>query len=239
MIIYGNSVPECWLGALRVIVENTGDEITPAIINLKLSDDIPRFQTDLENEINTFLKKVSQPTINTTANTIFPKSLSHGKVPIYKRFDKIWPFIKSDTKNRNGHYFRRLMSYNEKSGEPVNQLKHIVDAYKKGTKRRSALIATTFDPTIDHTLQRQRGFPCLQQVCFIPHTDGSLSLNAIYAMQYLSDRAYGNYLGLIRLGHFMAEEMGLRLTEMRCIANVLKLGAMKKETAKMIVEKYN
>jgi hypothetical protein len=33
-------------------------------------------------------------------------------------------------------------------------------------------------------------------------------------------RAYGNYLGLARLGHFMAVEMGLRLERMTCIAAV-------------------
>lgn len=238
MIINGNSIPECWIKALRGIVENPGDEILPAVVHLKLSENQPEYQTNLESELNVFLKQVDQPSVSTTANTIFPESLSHGKVSIYERFEKIWPLVKHDTKNRNGHYFRRLMAYDEKSGKPVNQLEHIVDIYKKGTKRRSALIAITFDPTLDHTAQRQRGFPCLQQVCFLPREGGSLSLNAIYAMQYLTDRAYGNYLGLARLGNFMAKEMGLELTEICCIASVLKLGAMTKENAKEFVNKY-
>jgi hypothetical protein len=42
-------------------------------------------------------------------------------------------------------------------------------------------------------------------------------------MQYLWARAYGNYLGLIALGRFMAIEMDLELTAMTCIALVAKL----------------
>jgi hypothetical protein len=32
------------------------------------------------------------------------------------------------------------------------------------------------------------------------------------------EKAYGNYLGLTRLGQFMAKEMGLTLVEVTCIA---------------------
>jgi len=42
-------------------------------------------------------------------------------------------------------------------------------------------------------------------------------------MQYLFERAYGNYLGLKRLGEFMAHEMSLRLERVICIAAVGKL----------------
>ena len=70
------------------------------------------------------------------------------------------------------------------------------------------------------------GFPCLQQVVF--HTKGSngsdgLEVVAFYANQLLFEKAYGNYLGLYRLGKFMAGEMGLRLTGVTCIASHLKI----------------
>ncbi len=42
-------------------------------------------------------------------------------------------------------------------------------------------------------------------------------------MQYLFERAYGNYLGLKRLGDFMAHEMSLTLERVVCIAAVGKL----------------
>ena len=60
------------------------------------------------------------------------------------------------------------------------------------------------------------------------HTKGSNGLNglevmAFYANQILLEKAYGNYLGLYRLGQFMAGEMGLKLTGVTCIASHLTL----------------
>jgi len=65
-----------------------------------------------------------------------------------------------------------------------------------------------------------------------------MDLNAIYAMQHLSNRAYGNYLGLQNLGDFIAGEMKLELDEVNCIASVLELGKMTKSTAKEFANKY-
>mgnify|MGYP001814730078 CR=1 FL=1 len=244
MIVEGNSVAECWLSLLKIMVDNKVNEISPVVVNIKVTNDAPVYMYDLEEDLNAFLANIGQPCIETTASTIFPESLSHGKRSGFDRFDRVWKYVKYDTKNRNGHYFRRLTSYGEKYGRKINQLEHIIDAYngipgeRKPTHRRSALIATTFDPTLDHSAQRQRGFPCLQQVCFVPNKKSELSLNAIYAMQYLSDRAYGNYVGLIRLGVYMAREMGLEMVELNCIVSVLGLGKMKKSLASDIVRKY-
>lgn len=251
MIIEGSSVAECWLKCLQKIVEKSGTEISPVIVRIDTSEGrLPSYHSDLVSEINEFIG-ADGSSVQTTANTIFPESLSHGAGNIYERFEKIWKRVKKDPKNRYGHYFRRLTAYGEKSpnkekcpNEPVNQLKHIIEAYN-GTQgreplhRRSALIATTFDPTLDHSTQRQRGFPCLQQVCFVPYNQTKMRVNAIYAMQYLSDRAFGNYLGLVNLGRFMAREMRLTLTEVQCIVSVLELGRkMNKTEAKEIVDRY-
>ena len=46
-------------------------------------------------------------------------------------------------------------------------------------------------------------------------------------MHYLWARAYGNYLGLINLGRFMAKEMGLELRALTSIALVAKLDELK------------
>jgi len=63
----------------------------------------------------------------------------------------------------------------------------------------------------------------MQQVAFIPEGTNGLRISALYPMQYLWARAYGNYLGLMRLGQFMAAEMGLELTGLTCIALVAKV----------------
>ncbi len=242
MIVKGGSVAECWIMLLKKMVDDRVSEISPVVVNIKVTEDESGYKNDLEADLNAFLADVGQPCIETTASTIFPESLSHGNKSVFDRFGKVWKYVRNDTKNRNGHYFRRLTAYGDDYGRGINQLDHILNTYngipgvRQPVHRRSALIATTFDPTLDHSAQPQRGFPCLQQVCFLPNSDsGTLSLNAIYAMQYLSDRAYGNYVGLVRLGIFMAREMRLEMVELNCVVSVLGMGKMKKLLASEIV----
>lgn len=240
MIVEGSSVAECWLNLLKEMVDRKVSELSPVVVNINVSDELPDYNDDLECDLNEFLLNNNLPQIHTTANTIFPESLSHGPESVFDRFGKVWKYAQKDGKNRYGHYFRRLSAYGEKYGRETNQLQHVIDTYNTvAGARRSALIATTFDPTLDHSKQKLRGFPCLQQVCFLPDSKSKkLSLNAIYAMQYLSDRAYGNYLGLIRLGEYMAREMGLEMVNLNCIVSVLGLGKMNKSQASIIVGKY-
>ena len=50
-----------------------------------------------------------------------------------------------------------------------------------------------------------------------------LSLNAFYATQQLFIKAYGNWLGLMRLGHFVAGETGLTFDRLNCFAGIQKM----------------
>jgi hypothetical protein len=54
-------------------------------------------------------------------------------------------------------------------------------------------------------------------------------MTAFYATQTIFSRAYGNYVGLARLGRFLAHEMKLELTRVTCIANVAQLGLGKRQ----------
>ena len=245
MIIEGNSVAECWLAILKVMVDEKTTEISPLLVSINITGERPDYADELEEDINSFLLGIEQPCIETTAGTIFPISLDGGKKSIFDRYDRNWKYIKKNSKNRRGTYFRRLTAYGDKYERKVNQLEHIIETFngidgvRNPVRRRSALIATTFDPTLDHTAQPQLGFPCLQQVCFVPSGE-KMSMNAIYAMQHLPTRAYGNYLGLQRLGLFMAEKMELQFVQLNCMISVLGFGtSMKKPMAKMIVEKYS
>jgi hypothetical protein len=86
------------------------------------------------------------------------------------------------------------------------------------------LQAACFDPVKDHTGQKLRGFPCLQQVSLSYDDEGGLAVEAYYPTQYIFDRGYGNYLGLARLGRFMAHEMGLCLMRLNCFVAHPELG---------------
>jgi hypothetical protein len=77
------------------------------------------------------------------------------------------------------------------------------------------------NPFLDAKHSRQLGFPCLHQVSFLPNPRArSLRVVAYYPTHYLFERAYGNYLGLLHLGRFMAKEMNFSLEGLTCIAGV-------------------
>ena len=148
--------------------------------------------------------------------------------------------------NKYGLYFERLIGFGcDKEGKQgVNQLEHILSTWKRGNHRRTALQASLFDPRKDHTHQQRRGFPCLQHVSFSPTNTGGLAVTGFYATQYVVERAYGNYLGLCRLGEFMAHEMGLKLDRMTCIATPGKRDRPKyqlhtlAETVRVVLEQF-
>ncbi|MGH1432559.1 MAG: hypothetical protein ACRBB4_15760 [Neptuniibacter sp.] len=243
MIIEGNSVSECWIGVLKALVDQRKKELSPLVIRINNTDERPDYADSLEADLNDFLITNGHMEIESTAGTIFPQSLLSGSHSIFDRYKSIWKYVKKEKKNRRGTYFQRMVSFGDLNGDGINQLQHIIETYngiegiRKPVHRRSALIATIFDPAIDHTPQPMLGFPCLQQVCFVPQGH-HMSMNAVYAMQYVCSRAYGNYLGLMRLGNFMADNMGLDFTHMNCMLSVIELQNMSKGKAKKFVEKY-
>lgn len=167
---------------------------------------------------------------HTVANTIFPQSLwnpARERALLYQRYSKhAWPRVSKCSANNRGTYFQRLIAYENGSTIPVNQLEHVITTWHKGNHRHSALQLSIFDPRHDHTDCQQMGFPCLHQVCFTPlgvnGCDG-LAVTGFYATQQIFEKAYGNYLGLCRLGRFMAQEMKLKFVRMTCIAAYGKL----------------
>jgi hypothetical protein len=86
-----------------------------------------------------------------------------------------------------------------------------------------ALQAAIYDPVRDQTIAR-RGFPCLQHLTLAPDFKRrTLSMNAFYATQQLFVKAYGNWLGLFRLGAFIASQTNLRFERLNCFAGVEKM----------------
>ena len=184
----------------------------------------------LDDALSTYRKGLS---CHEVANTIFPISLWNPQTDrhqLYDRYLRIMPRVLRHRRNRNGVYFQRLIAYGHDDSYEggINQLEHVIQTWHGGNHRRSALQAAIFDPTKDHTNQRMRGFPCLQQVAFAQEGHDGLTVTGFYATQYIFERAYGNYLGLYRLGRFMAQEMGRQLTQVTCVASPAKRDGTKR-----------
>ncbi len=217
-----------WAEAFLRLMSRGISELIPLWVTVTgFEHGVPVENAEIRIALDKALAEQRKWSVQTVANTIFPISLwnpGRPRTELFTRYKEIFHIVKRCPGNARGVYFQRLIAFgpNEK-----NQLDHVIQTYLDGNRRRSALQAAIFDPNQDHTNQRQRGFPCLQQVVFTPIGDRGLAVTGLYALQYAFERAYGNFLGLCRLGQFVAHEMGRELTQMNCIATVEKLAVTK------------
>jgi len=230
-----------WAKLFLTLMRPGVQEISPAVVVLNTSNDvlseIPDIREALDGALS--LKGLS---CDTVANTIFPISLRKpgmGADDLYRRFFAIERRVRGCHKgNRYGTYFERMVDYGNR-GEPgsgLNQLQYLVGTFRSGNHRRSALQVAVFDPLEDDTNQRQRGFPCLHHVA-LSFAGRQLSLTAFFATQYAFERAYGNWMGLWRLGHFLAGEMGLEFVQLTSVANIALLGNVRKSDLRTLEQR--
>ena len=223
MIIEERNLSVAWGKAFLEVYK--AKEVSPLVVVIKdLAGREPSEVPSMREALDQALETQGKGSCHTVANTIFPHGMWNPEVErkeLFDRYLRVFPRVRRLHRgNRYGLYFQRLIAFDcDNDGQcVVNQLEHILSTWNGGNHRRTALQASLFDPRKDHTNQRQRGFPCLQQVSFAPNGTGGLDITGFYATQYVVERAYGNYLGLCRLGRFMAHEMGLTLDRMICIA---------------------
>lgn len=223
------NLSHAWGKAFLHIIDNPGSEITPLLVTVtNFSNGIPQEDANIVDELNRTLKSYNEQKIHTVANTIFPQNLwqysNFNRQKLFDVYIKSLPRFKALARYKNwrGLYFERLVNYGEGLLEG-NQLEFIINQYNsRSGVRRSMLQASIFDPKRDHVTTAQLGFPCLQHISFVPSKKG-LTINAFYATQQIFQKAYGNFLGLCRLGNFMAHEMKLDLERMNCFVGVEKL----------------
>jgi len=234
-----------WIRAMDAALDGGAHELAPLVLTVTGFEDdgspeeVPGVRTLIDQELARVCAAEEEKkkrkgaaakgnpakplTCHTVANTIFPASLWNPDLPrkkLYERFRKIYPALKRQKGNQRGTYFHRLVDYPD-APEGGNQLEWIIKTFLGGLGRRSAFQAPIAYPKKDMVSTPLLGFPCLQQVAFTPNRkQRTLAVTGFYGMQYMVERAYGNYLGLARLGHFMAVEMGLRLERMTCIAAI-------------------
>ncbi len=244
LLINQSSLSLAWAEAFLAVRATSGHRLAPLTVSFQGFDG-PVIIEDpaIRSALDAVMADAGMQKIQTVANTIFPHALwrraNGDRQAFYAAYRENLPeyVAMSPHKNRRGLYFGRLIAYDldHKTGERLphipadtipeagNQLEFIIQRCKKGV-RVSAFQASTFDPARDHTRAAQLGFPCLQHVTFAPSfAEGTLSLNAFYATQQLFEKGYGNYLGLARLGLFVAQQIGLSLARVTCFVGVEKM----------------
>jgi len=236
-VINQSQISSAWLEALTLLLQEGGKatHMVVAIGSPSASED-ERVRTALD----TFIKERRESKtpiwpVSTVANTIFPAAFYRPDSPsararLYELHAKAQALHK---RLRNpDNYFDRLVAYPSVEGDPFNQLEYIVDRLINQRKPRKGgrggALTSPYEvglniPGGDLRIQapgRDRntmGFPCMSHVSFT--LDGDLlNLSALYRNQHFVSRAYGNYVGLSRLGKFIAREVGIQLGEVVCLA---------------------
>lgn len=239
--IDGRTLPEAWSKMLLQIVDHPGKVISPLVLSIAndsaeamLIEDRP-----LRDALDATLKKRDEYDVEIVAFTIFPQrylDIAGGdRAEFFELYRDAFPRLQAMNRGLNGRglYFQRLTMYGDNVPCDGNQLEWIIQQYTGRTGVRTTMFqASIFDPRQDHTASAQLPFPCLQHVSFVPSGDGMV-LNAFYATQQVLNKSYGNYLGLIRLGRFMAREMNLNLVRFNVFVGVSKLDDIGKTSAEL------
>lgn len=224
------NISEAWLDAATHLAEPGRDELVPLVVKFRgLSTTAIEEHHGIRAAVDAHLDSAKLQSVETVASTIFPVSLWNPAEPravLFDRYSRILPRLKkSSPLNRRGLYFERMTT-----GGPVNEPNQLDFALNEFSSRRgvrrSVLQIAVFQPAVDHSHSALLGFPCLQHVIFTP-VDSELHVCAFYATQYLIERAYGNYLGLARLGQFFAHELQKELATVTCVAGIGELDAPK------------
>lgn len=242
------NVTVAWARAFLGLLDHPRREYTPFLVSIAgLNGGEPEADADLRDALDLCLEGNAHDRVQTVANTIFPQSLwqraKGDRKAFFRDYLEDFPsFVEMDRRNQRGIYFARLIGFglNPKDGACLphapakaisdggNQLDFVIEQCKPGG-RRTKLQAALFDPYRDLTRSAQQGFPCLQHLTFVPdHDRHTLGLNAFYATQQLFVKAYGNWLGLCRLGAFVAHEADLRFDRLTCFAGVEKMDGDKR-----------
>ncbi len=243
IVVASDNLSLAWGTALREVVARRNRGAVPLVVSVAgYEGELPPETEPIRVALNALLKAHGCPSCDETASTIFPYRYWNSRGRPVRRDLYDWyrlrrlPRMRAlDRKNAYGTYFERMIASTglKRTGDKevrkeTNQLEFVINLCSKYLKRgrlprQSALQLSIFDPAKDHTGQALRGFPCLQQVSISCTHDG-VAVNGFYAVQYLFERAYGNYLGLAQLGHFIAHELGVAMTGMNCFTAIPELG---------------
>ncbi|WP_143544415.1 MULTISPECIES: hypothetical protein [unclassified Rhodococcus (in: high G+C Gram-positive bacteria)] len=224
-----------------------------------------RREIDLDVAARKFAgERAFNKSVHTVANTIFPISLYRPGRP-----DAFYQAAATGQSGRNGNitswgpnsgtYIGRLLRYPTYDKGHFNQLERVLknldadlnyqDCYEisldsdtlttlpDNNLPRSAS-ASTYVPAYDNYY---RGGQCLSHISLNLSKEKRLSMTALYRHQTYLSRAYGNFLGLSRLLHFLVRESrkDLRVGELMIVASHAEIEKEARSRRQILVRSCN
>ncbi|TWT90253.1 thymidylate synthase [Pseudobythopirellula maris] len=226
-----------WGHALLQVLQKPAGKCNPLVVSIAgFQGDLPPEDSAIRTATDAALSTAGCNSCDVSAMVIFPYKLWLRRKDLTSSefgelcVDHLYPRLAAlNPANRHGTYFARLMGFDAVRNGSVNRIDQVSEVIDRlsGDRhfRATGLQMTCFNPAADHSRQTRLGFPCLQHVGVDYEGKDSISITGFYPSQYIFDRAYGNYLGLAHLGHFIAYHTKLSLRRVTCIATRPLLGA--------------
>lgn len=216
-------------------------------INDPLHDD-PHTHASLDR----VLDRLGLQPIETVASTIFPADLaarSQDHAHLVNRYRAMYETVrKMSPNNRWGTYFGRLVAYpSARHEDGFDQVGAVISwlvketAYQRGKAARyetmitDPLGAEQADADVPDTATCSipvqcpgtdtgaMGTPCLSHCSFQLDRTGVVHALATYRSHYMTERAYGNYLGLGRLLGYVSAQSGLQAGTLTVVAGYAQI----------------
>ena len=239
-IVDHENISAAWLEALNCLLQDGDGKAVHLVVCIRNPMD-PE-DPAIRGALDAFIEKARKGKprlwpVSTVANTIFPAAFyqphaDHPRPRLYELHAKAQS-IQERMGRESENYFNRLVAYPGPGGKPFNQLEYIVERLINQRKPRKGgrggALSSAYEVGLtapdggDLRVQapgqdrNTMGFPCMSHISFTLEHD-RLNLAALYRNQYFVARAYGNYLGLARIGAFVAREVDVDLGEIVCVA---------------------
>lgn len=180
-------------------------------------------------------KKLSTArSVEDVANTIFPKRSirwAHTCDEFTRHYEKAYRTLLSNGPRSWGIYFLRLVDFGNKH---VNQLARVVSGLSSWGRNHKAAFVIHFS-SMETDVPKHLGAPCLQYCEFIRDGD-SLSLLAVYRSHDYYLKALGNFIGLTRLLHYVAEKANLPVGSIICHSTYAYLDGNRRRALELVAE---
>ena len=233
--IYRRTLSEAWIDTFGAVLDSGGTAVN-AITSWNADDEIVPVRAVLDEFI---ANRPESPKpwprwpVETVANTIFAAELYEEDLgaDALQEFADLYleGFEVAQAVSPDGEYCHRMVAWPGPGGEPINQLTEVA-----AKLRRYADPALRYHYSSDYEIALEDpvldlrtyapglngspyGFPCLSHVSLTVE-DGTVHLTALYRNQHLVKKAYGNYLGLARLGRALCHHAGLELGKITVVA---------------------
>ncbi|GAB7006512.1 hypothetical protein JCM18899A_39850 [Nocardioides sp. AN3] len=243
-----SNLSEAWLRTLEHVADAGGHEVNVlTTITDPLAAENEGIRSVLDELLTAPRGKLRVQSVETVAGTIFPRDiyadtgltfvpgmdegslakLDASATDLYACYMEMLPILTTDTGNRNGTYFGRMVCWPGRTGGGRNQLADRITHFRRARTRNinqrnlediavggeAELLDLQGFQIYAASDLREYGFPCLVHVDLTLY-QGRISMAATYRHQFLITKAYGNLLGLARLLGFLAQQTGYGVGEL-------------------------